>query len=137
MNILYMAGVALIFVAIATYLLLPLPILSFPQSELVTDTGKVDFIRYIRPGVIEVGIKQQMEIDPALQGGSVQMVSASSTSYVHFRGGQKLPPLNEKISVFSINRYQRFTGRSFNWVRNWTVVKGESATRGRVSLALV
>lgn len=120
--------------AVATYLLLPLPLLSYRQGELKTDNGQVTDIKNIRPGVVEISLTQGLKIDPRLQEGNVRMIGGSITRYVHFRKWQTLPEIGDEISVSSGNRLHHFTGRSFNWVKSWSPLKEGSTIGGRVEL---
>ncbi len=117
---------------VATYLLLPWPLLSYPQSDLQTEHGEVSKVRKIRPRIFEVSLKKNLGIGScavnlALSGGSI-------TTYVHFRRGQTLPRIGDKIMVTSVNRLHRFTGKSFNWVRDWNNVFGPIPVGGVVTL---
>lgn len=124
--------IAALIVVAAAYLLIPLPLLSYEQGSTETDQGEVMEVKNLRPGVLEVSLRQGMEIDPRLQQGSARMISASCTRFIHFRKGQSLPEIGDKISISSINRLHRFTGRSFNWAKRWEPLKGKVPTSGKV-----
>lgn len=120
MNILTCIALAVIVVGALTYFLVPLPILSYEQSKDVIDSGKVARIERIRPGVIEIKLSGDMEIDPELQKDQGMMLASVWFShYVYIRGARNLPKINDLIQVRSTNRLHRFTGRSFNWVSEW------------------
>ncbi len=128
-----------IVIAIAVHLLIPLPILSYDQGNGVTQQGEVTEVKKIRPGVIEVSITKPLEIDPRLQevtaqGDTIGVTQASFTSFIHFRGRVGIPKIGDKIWVVSVNRLHLFTGRSFNWVKKWVVLKGDSQVGGKVEL---
>jgi hypothetical protein len=124
----------LILTVAAIYFLIPLPLLSYQQGSVQTDHGEVTKVKNIRLGVREVSLSQGMEIDPRLQHGNARMTSASLTLFINFRKGQPLPEIGDKVSVTSINRLHRFTGRSFNWAKEWKLLKGDVPTGGRVVL---
>lgn len=116
----------------ATYLLIPLPLLSYQQGNAETDHGEVTDVENIRPGVLKLSLRQDMEIDSCLQQGNARITSASCTQFFYFRKGQQLPEIGDKISISSINRLHRFTGRSFNWAKGWKLLKGTVPTGGNV-----
>lgn len=122
-------------IATLTYFLVPVPLLSYQQGNVKTDRGEVTKVESIRPGIFEVSLTQDMEIDPALQQGNARMTSASCTQFIHFRKGQTMPRIGDRISVSSINRLHYFTGRSFNWAKGWESVKGALPAGGKVKLA--
>mgnify|MGYP001558580234 CR=1 FL=1 len=119
---------------VAVHFLIPLPLLSYQQGDIKTDHGEVTKVESIRPGVFEVSLTQGMEIDPRLQQGSTRMTSASCTRFVHFRQGQTLPRIGDKVSVSSTNRLHHFTGRSFNWAKGWEPIQGTLPSGGKVEL---
>ncbi len=121
-------------IAAATYLLIPLPLLSYQQGSLQTSQGEVTEIKGIRPGVLQVSLTRGVNIDPALQQGAAVVTQASCTSFVYFRKGQSLPKTGDIISVTSINRLYRFTGRSFNWAKDWSPIQGLVPNCGSVQL---
>ncbi|HEY0979977.1 MAG TPA: hypothetical protein VGE18_01050 [Candidatus Paceibacterota bacterium] len=117
------------------YFLIPLPFLSYQQGSPETDYGKVTEIKKIRPGVFEIGLALEAEIDSdGSQDQIQQIVSASFTRFFHFRKGQPLPKMGDSISVLSINRFHHFTGRSFNWVDHWRPHSGHLPTGGTAKL---
>lgn len=116
------------------YLLVPLPLLSYQQGSIETYHGEITEVKSIRPGVLEVSLRQRMEIDPQLQKGNVRMTSATCTRFIHFRKGQMLPKIGDNISVSSVNKMHRFTGRSFDWVKRWELFNGILPTEGKVLL---
>ncbi len=104
--------------------------------------GEVTEVKKIRPGVIEVSLSQSLGIDSRLQkvtpqGGTVGIIQASSTSFIHFRGKMGIPKIGDKIWVVSVNRLHLFTGRSFNWVKKWVVLKGDALVGGKVELCSI
>lgn len=120
------------FIALAYYLYIPLPVLSYSQGGR-EDEGVISSVKSIRPGVIEMGLSKGVEIDPCLKTGNPRILSAGFTSYLHFRKGRaRLPRIGDKISVRSINRLHRFTGRSLNWVVEWTHFDGEVPAGARM-----
>ena len=134
------AAVAIVaIIVIATYLLIPLPLLSYGQGRGEVQQGEVTGVKKIRPGVIEVSLSQILEIDPGLQEkddqGHVSGVTrASSTRFIHIRGKVGVPKIGDKIWVVSVNKLHRFTGRSFNWVKKWCLLKGDAPVGGKVKL---
>ncbi len=121
---------------IATHFLIPLPLLSHQQGDIEIDYGEVTGMKSIRPGVLEISLKQNIEINPCSQGKVIGMTSASCTRFIHFRKGQLIPRIGERISVSSINRLHHFTGRSFNWAKGWTTVNGAIPTGGKIELVV-
>lgn len=121
-------------IALAIYHLVPLPLLSYQQGGNRLEHGEVTEVKKIRSRVFEISLRQETEIDPRLQQGSVIMTSASLTSFVHFRQCRDLPKVGDRVAVISINRYHFFTGRSFNWMKGWGIMEGDVPKGGRVEL---
>lgn len=124
---------------IITYWFLPLPFFSYLQGEMETDEGTVTGIKEIRPGLMEISLKMGLEIDPQLQHGNVRMVNASTTRFFHCRKHRSIPAVGNRISLDSLNRYHRFTGRSLNWIEQWRPLKKDVAasSAGKVKLVTV
>lgn len=119
----------------AIYFLIPAPFLSYQQGEIETDFGVITEIRKMRFGTVyEVALKNNLEVVCGTAEGKIISASASLTTFIHLRIGQTLPKIGDKISVLSINRLHLFTGRSFNWVKNWKLFEGEIPDVGKLSI---
>jgi len=103
-------------------------VLSYIQSNLVVISGQVEKVKKSRPGVTEVAVLQDLKLNAGLQNGdSLRVKSMSFTNYVYFRTGQTVPKVGDNVSISSFNRWHRFTGRSFNWVRSWILQEEKAA----------
>ncbi len=120
-------------IAIPSYLLVSLPLLSFKQGAPFTDCGTVTEIQKIRPGVIVAALTAPMAAGPRMTAarGGTKVLLASSTNFIYFRSWQHLPELGSSIEVITQNRLHRFTGMSCDWVSYWKLV-ADVPPRGRI-----
>jgi len=109
-------GVCIATIAIvAVYFWLPIPGLSVDQGP-QTIEGEVEKITNLPGNIIEVLLRQKLEISPELKEGSACMTSASIGQYIHFRKNSPLvPAVGSLVTAFTINRNHFFRGRSLNW----------------------